>query len=180
MGTIKAGTYVVTVKGTHLGKSPKKGTGYVGVRFEDEVGDTITAFLYTSDAAIGRTIETLEQALGWNVEAHNGDLFSLHETDLLVGKQVEIVVEDEEYEGKYRPKVKWINALNSGGRVEGMQADDAKAFAAALRATVYGTRAGKAPGATPAARPAAKPAPAQAAAPSQGGDGPGEDDDLPF
>lgn len=177
MGTIQAGTWDVVVDATFLGKSPKKGTGYVAVRFKDDVGDTITAYLYTSDAALGRTVETLE-ALGWSVEANNGDVSTLHETQLLVGAKAEIVVENEEYEGKVRPKVKWINDPNGGGRAEGMAPSDAQAFAAALRAKVYGTRLGKAPASKPAARPAARPAPSKATAPpdDQGGD----DSDLPF
>lgn len=178
MGTIKPGIWDVVVDSTFLGKSRKKGTGYIGVRFKDDVGDTITAYLYTSDAALGRTIETLEM-LGWSVEANNGDVNSLNETPLLVGAKAEIVVEDEEYEGKFHAKVKWINPPGGGGgRVEAMTPNEAMAFAAALRAKVYGTRAGKAPSAKPAARPAAKPAPAKTTAPpdDQGGD----DSDIPF
>lgn len=181
MGTIQAGTWPVEVDATFLGKSSKKGTGYVGVRFKDETGDTITAYLYTSDAAIARTVETLER-LGWSLSASNGDLFTLHETNLIVGAKCEIVVEDEEYDGKWRPKVKWINELGGGGRAEGMAAEEARSFAAALRAKVYGAKAGQAPAAGKPAqkaspRPAPKPSPKPASVPPSEPEG---DDDIPF
>lgn len=180
MGTIQAGTYDVEVDATFLGKSAKKGTGYVAVRFKDEVGDTITAYLYTSDKAIERTIETLG-VLGWDLNANNGDLYTLHETQLLVGAKAEIVVEDEEYNSKIYPKVRWINEPGGGGRSEGMAPDEAKAFAAALRAKVYGAVAGKGQVAKaagkPAAKPASRPAPAKASVPPSGPEG---DDEIPF
>lgn len=178
MAVIPEGTHLVRVHSTFLGKSKNTQTGYVGVVFEDDAGDTITAYLYTSDKAIGRTVETLE-LLGWDLQANNGDLSTLHETPLLHGRQSEIVVENETYEGKTRAKVKWINGPDGGGRAEGMPANEAQAFAAALRAKVYGSKAGKPPAAKvapkPAARAAVKAVPVQTAEAEQQGD-----DDIPF
>lgn len=83
---------------------------------------TATRFLYFSEKALPFAIKEL-RALGWTgddiaeleILAANGEL----------ANEVEIVVEHEEYKGKVRDKVKWINSPGEGsGGVEKPLSDD--------------------------------------------------------
>jgi hypothetical protein len=160
------GRHSVKVAAHMLGRSGT-GTHHVAVLFEDEAGDRITWYGYLSDKAIERTVASL-QVLGWDPAEHGGRIDSLNGTDLLVDADAEIVVENEEYEGKVRPKVKWVNAPG-GGMGEAMDAVDADVFAASLRAKVLS-----------AAKPTPNGAPGPAKRPEPAAAGGAIDDDLPF
>jgi len=67
-----------------------------------ESGQKITAFLYFGDASFQRSLESL-RACGFTGD--DIDKFADQTPDI----ECQIVVEHETYEGKVRPKVKWIN-----------------------------------------------------------------------
>jgi glutamine amidotransferase-like uncharacterized protein len=76
-----------------------------------QAGDEITAYLFISDNAVDRTAETLAEVFGYagNFEdLYNGQCPFL-------GAECSITTEIEQYEGKPRCKVKWLNAAGSGG-----------------------------------------------------------------
>jgi hypothetical protein len=105
---ITIGKHQATVTGAFLSES-SKGTPCVQIEF-DASGDTTTAWLYLSDAAFERAVKTLRDAFGFD-----DDFETL--PDQLVGKQCQIVVEEEaDDKGVLRPRVKWINSLRSAPR----------------------------------------------------------------
>ncbi len=160
---IGAGRHEVRVVSHALTKSGQKGTPCVAVTFEDDVGQRITWFGYLTDAALEWTLKALA-AMGWDSNASDGRIDSLNGTDLLAGNRVEIVVEEEEYEGKLRPKVRWVNEIG-GGVGDRMAPDEATAFATDLRKRILSMR-----GPAPTTRPGAGGAPRRtAAAPANGG-----------
>lgn len=149
-----------------LGKT-SNGNPQVAVELEitegERQGDTLTWYGYFTDKTEERTIQSL-RLLGWEGD----DLSSLIGIDQ---NEVTIVVEEEEYDGQVREKVKWING---GGLAMKETMDDgaAKAFAAKMRGKVL---------AVSKAMPRAKPANGQKP-PAQ--KPPSEDDlkgdDIPF
>jgi hypothetical protein len=162
MPVVGIGRHAVKVVSHALGRS-STGTPHVAVLFEDVQGDRITWYGYLSDAAIERTIKSL-QLLGWDAVASNGMVDTLNGTGLLVGNEAEIVVDTEVYNGEVRHKVKWVNEPG-GGMVEAMPQDDASSFAATLRAKVLSA---------PRPKPNSQPGPAKAVAVAP------DDDGLPF
>lgn len=122
-----------------LGALGKTNTGKEQVAIELEItdgerkGDTLTWYGFFTEAAIDRTLESLRH-LGWEGD----DLSNLSGIDR---NEVSIVVEDEEFNGVVREKVKWING---GGIAMKETLDDgaAKALAAKLRGHVIKHRQG--------------------------------------
>lgn len=163
----ESGRYTATAKTVDLGQSAEKGTPYVSILFETEQGEDLTAFLYLSDAALERTVRTLREVFGFN-----DDFGTVKEQ--VTGKQASIVVEAEEYEGKSRMKVKWINTVGggSGKPLENASTLLAQLSAKAKRIAAVSPAAGRT--AAVAARPAqvARPAPAPKPAVLE--------DDVPF
>lgn len=150
------GTHRVKAVHAVLGKT-SKGNEQIGIQFQDTLDDqmNITWYGYFSDAAFDRTIKAL-RLLGWK----GTDLFEFR-NGLPQGcdQEVDIVVDDEEYEGKTHRKVKWVNDPNSGGVAvkDVMDEREARGFAARMKAKVAALHAGNG-GAAPA-----KAAPKQAA-----------------
>lgn len=105
------------------GKTPS-----VCLTFKNEAGDTIDAYLFLSAKALERTEKAL-RTCGWV-----GDDVSELMRDGVDIKWVEIVVEEEEYQGKVRTKVKWINPLRAK-----MEEDKAKELAMSLRKKFKGS-----------------------------------------
>jgi len=175
MSYIPVGTTIGNVIEHQLGKSPRSESPRVEVLFEDDQGNRSWwhGYLHT-DKTFDRTVEALE-VLGWDSDAHQGDLMSLHRTNLLQGASAEIVVEDASYENQEgalvsATRVAWVNGAS---RAEAMPEDEARAFAATLRARVL---ARKGP------RPSTRPGPARPAAPATASVDPDpiDDDSIPF
>lgn len=142
MAMIGAGTHMVRVKDVAMGASPN-GTEQASVTFVDEHDDTITWFTTLgfkrdgsfSKKAFDYAVKAFK-AIGFDAEAHGFDFECLN-GDVgadLRGSECEIVVEDEEYEGKTYTRVKWVNDLSGGG----FQLDQASAgnFQKRLRAAL--------------------------------------------
>lgn len=136
MPVLGAGRHRVQVV-SHVLRRSSGGTPSVAVLFEStqEVGMRITWDGYLTDAALERTLASL-RILGWDSDAHDGRIETLHGTDLLKGNEAEIVVELEDYQGQSRPKVKWVNEVGGGGLGDGMATDDVMEFSASLRQRV--------------------------------------------
>lgn len=116
-----------------LGKSKEKQTPYIQIGFtvlEDVVneGAEITWFGYLSDKAIERTIDTLVAAFGFD-----GDLSGLVAGKTsFEGMRARITVEAEEYEGKKRYKVRWLNPEHYDGPPS-LSEEEAKMLVAGLQ-----------------------------------------------
>ena len=161
------GTYQAQVVSTALAAVGEKKTPSVKVKFETEFAihdietpaiQTVYADLWLTEKCWERSMDNLS-ILGWN----GTDLNDLNGTDLLVGQKAWLVLDEEEYNGETRTKVKFINAIGGGG-IKAMEADEAKALAASLKGKMLKYRQNK---------PAPK---AEGPAPAQSND----DDGLPF
>jgi hypothetical protein len=153
-----------------LGRT-SKGTEQVAVEFqlydaEGVPGASITWFGYFSDATFERTIESLRHC-GWVGD----DLSDLTGID---SNEVSLVIENEEYQGKLYPKVRWVNAPGGGVALrEQLSATEAKSFAQRMRSRILAMSQGKAlKGPTSGARRAPAGAPPEPP--------PHTDDDMPF
>jgi hypothetical protein len=120
---------------------------------DPDAGRSITWFGFFTDKTFDKTVEAL-RALGWTgpdltelpALAEAGDLAQV----------VEIVVGHEEYGGELSARVRWVNKPGAG-RVKlekPMSADEARMFAARVRARMAG---GRPTGAAPVPRAAARP-----------------------
>jgi hypothetical protein len=149
------------------------GKEQVAVQFEILTPDADIHYIawhgYFSDKTYERTIESL-RICGWT----GVDLTDLTGVN---ANEVSLVIEDDEWEGKVRPKVKWINRLSSLALRAPMSGDKLKSFAASMRDKI---KAHDAAGGTP--KP--KTQPRQSAPPphigATGGPPPISDDDIPF
>ena len=180
MSYIPVGTTEGTVVQHQLGKSPKSGSQRIEVLFEDDQGRRSWwhGYLHT-EKTFDRTVEALE-FLGWDAGAHQGDLMSLHGTQILRGATAEIVVEDASFVGNdgrevLVTRVAWVNG--GGGRGDAMPEEEARAFASQLRARVLARK-----GPRPSTRPGPARPPAKAVAPAASAADPIDDDDdsIPF
>lgn len=132
--SIENGTYEATPLPTAALGEAKTGTVCVGVEFEftgsDGQNHRLPWYGYFTEKTEERTIESL-RFCGWT----GNDLADLSE----IGQRdvkVSIVVENEEYEGKTRPKVQWVN--RSGGLNLSNPLDETKrkAFAARMKGKI--------------------------------------------
>lgn len=160
------GRYTATIESAELGQSEAKGTPFLSLLCKTAEGEELTAYLYLSDAAFERTTKTLREVFAFD---NNFETVVAQVT----GKECSIVVEAEEYEGKTRMRVKWINAVggSSGKPLENAGSLLAQLSAKAKRIPAAAPTAART--AAPASRPtpAARPAPAKPAA---------VDEDVPF
>ena len=118
----------------------------------------ITAFVYLEkrDGSMNtRAIQNLKDSFGWD----GSDPFWLQDNDL---PDCQITVEMDEYQGKVRPKVQWINHLDSEGGLAVVKSGDAdrRRILARVGAKFRALGGGK-----PPAKAAPKPAPKAAPAP---------------
>jgi hypothetical protein len=168
MGTNKR--YVISrAKQWALGEA-STGKEQVAVSFavpnENGDGEHFVAWYgYFTEGAVDRTIESLRY-MGFE-----GD--NLLELVGLDKNEVELVIEDEEYEGKIHEKVQWINKPGGALVKKALEGDKAKTFAALMKEKfrIADASAGKKP-----VRQAAKTPPP---AGPLGGDPP-PSDDIPF
>jgi hypothetical protein len=127
---MQPGTYIANPRKATLCLT-KNGREQVAVELSDvETGETITAFLFFGDKVDkgGKTLtERTTIALrhcGWSGTKIN-DLSSINGS-----AEVEIVVQEEEYEGKVNARVRFINPVGGGGfQPKPMDAEQAKRFA---------------------------------------------------
>ncbi len=140
MSEIRNGVYRGRGLQAALGRA---GTGkeQVAVQFQlmdaDGVsGPTITWYGYFTDSTYERTVESLRHC-GWAGD----DLSDLSGIDT---NEVSLVIENEEYEGKATPKVKWVNAPGGGLALkEQLSADEARSFAAQMKGRILAMKQGQ-------------------------------------
>lgn len=140
-------------------------------------GRQMTWFGYFTEKTEARTFETLRTCGFKGTDLT--DLSSLSgETPT-----VELVVEAEEYNGEWRPKVKWVNNIGGSALKSPLVGDQAKSFAARMSAKMKAFDATAGKGAAAAVKPpATKAAPARQAARPPAREEPPHpgDDDIPF
>lgn len=139
---MKPGKYrAKALEGTFT-ESEQKKTPMVAVRFElIETKETIWHMMYLTEKTKERTFDTLYGTLGMNdaplIQRDNGEWF---DQTHLADKEVELVLEEEEYEGKKRIRVQWVNEIGGGMKFAGVPVTkvlggmDLRAEAAAARA----------------------------------------------
>lgn len=103
---IKAGKYLAKPVQGAFGKSKEKGTPQVGIEFEFQTQDGGTERMwwigYLTEKAKDRALETLAM-IGFNGDENFG------EGSFDPESQVELDISLEEYEGKMRPRINWVN-----------------------------------------------------------------------
>lgn len=194
MGRLKVGKHTGIARSWDFGETDK-GTEQVAVEFEvlegEDAGEFITWYGFFTDDTEDRTLESL-RACGWQ-----GD----DVTDLqgMGSRKVQLVVEDELYQGKTHSRVRWVNRVGGNGvRLKKTMAPETKrmlaarlrAKAAALPALPADGEPAKlgAPGPAPSASRPFTPPPARGndqAGPDRfsgayGDPPPRTDDDIPF
>lgn len=99
------GKYIATVEGGMLTRSSSKGTEQVAVEFRlaegPDNGSRITAYLALTEGRLPYTVKEL-RICGWQ-----GD--DLSNLDSIKGNEVELVLDEDTYNGKTRVKVAFIN-----------------------------------------------------------------------
>jgi hypothetical protein len=122
------GTFKARAKEWALGHS-KNGKEQVAVLFEitqgEHAGKSYTWFGFFTDQTTDRTLDSLRHC-GWD-----GDNFV--ELKGLDANEVEIVIDTDEYEGKPRTKVQWVNRPSRLAMREQMSGQEVSAFAARMR-----------------------------------------------
>jgi len=134
------------------------GSYQVGVEFLFTDGpnkdSTITWYGYFTEKTKERTIESLKIAGLKGVDI--SDLSSLSASDT---PTVQIVLEEEEYQGNRQVKVKWVNKIGGLAMKNQLDESGAKQFAALMRGDLAAYDAEHGGGAKPAPKPnGAKPA----------------------
>jgi hypothetical protein len=108
------------------------GSDQVAVEFEILTegleGQHITWFGYFTDATWERTVEAL-RTCGWQ-----GD--DLSDLTGLGASEVDLVIEQEEYNGKYSAKVKWINKPGGMSLKAPMSPERAQQFASEMKGRI--------------------------------------------
>lgn len=126
------GTYRAKPLGAALGVA-NTGNEQVGIEFQllDEPGGNITYYGTFTEKAAQHTIKALRVS-GWRGE----DLSDLSSIGADTALEVHLVIENEEYQGTVRAKVKWVNASGGLAFKTPLTGDGAKAFAARMRGAV--------------------------------------------
>lgn len=193
MGRITKGKHTAQPRSWDFGLT-KNDRDQVAVEFEilegEDAGEFITWYGYFTDDTEARTIDSLRNC-GWQ-----GD--DLTELKGMGSRKVQLVIEDETYEGKVHSRVRWVNRFGGNGvqLAKTMDAQRRRELAARLRGLAASTPAlpadgapaqlgkpGPAPTATRAAAPAARGNDQVGQDRFSGGYGdppPRGDDDIPF
>lgn len=133
---VKPGTYLAHVK--EYGVIPPKAEGKapkVTITFEVGGGDTITYFGAMSPEGAEYTMKNLLRC-GFKSD----DLSALASEGAFDGREVEIVVANEEYNGKSYTKVKWINEAG-GQKFKTLAKNEVSAQLGSFNAYMKGLRA---------------------------------------
>lgn len=114
MPSLTPGKYRARAVSADLDQSSEKGTDRVVIIFRildgECEGEEISAYLYfTTEKGAQRSIESLMYC---GARMKDGDISDLEGID---SKDVQIVLDDEEYKGKKRIRVQWINPAAYGG-----------------------------------------------------------------
>ena len=117
------GTYTAEIAEHGLCKSKNAGTPQVAVRFVTMHGP-IMAWFPLTDRAVEYTMEKL-LAMGFT-----GNTFSSLNSDCLVGNKCVIVIDEDEYNGQKRPRVKFVNPEGDMGGGAEIKKDQQAAQAA--------------------------------------------------
>jgi hypothetical protein len=133
---------------------------------DNQVITAQTCLVNKAGAVMTRSVDDLKSLYGWN--GVDPTWFMEPQTDLS-GIEVDLVIENEEYEGKVYPKVKWVNKPGSGGGYKLPEGD--KKTILAKYGSKFRALAGPQPSQTrtpppPAVKPPARLSPAAAAAPA--------------
>jgi hypothetical protein len=158
---IPAGKYIGTPVSAALGTT-SSGKEQIAVQFEflDPAGERLTWYGFFTDAAFERTIESL-RAMGWT--GSSLDEFAGEKLPAGVDRQVELVVQHEEYQGKTQARLSFVNSIGAGLALKSaMDANQARAFAAKMKGRIAALSGGVPPAARPTPKivPKARPAPA--------------------
>ena len=134
------GRYNVTVTAAEFGQS-EKGTPFLQLSFATEAGETINGWLYFSEAALEKAVETLREAFDFNDDFETA-------VEQVVNKQCSITVEiEEDDQGRERIRVKWINPLSNVKPIEDAQ-NFLRKLSARAKLVVPKAKEGKAPAPT--------------------------------
>lgn len=144
------GRYLSTVSTAEFGES-NNGTPFLRLDINTNDGESISGWLYLSEKALPNSVRTLRDAFGFD-----GNFETVIEQ--VAGKPCSITCESEEYEGKERIRVKWINAPRLSKPIDNQGAFLKALSAKAARIPKEAPKAGAAPVKLPP-KPAAKPAP---------------------
>jgi hypothetical protein len=140
---IESGVYAARpLPGAALGMT-KTHKECVGVEFElKESGQHISWYGYFTDATSERTIEAL-RFCGWRGQ----DLSDLSDIGNDPSVEVSLVIEQEEWEGKVRAKVQWVNRAGGLAMANPLDQGQAQAFAQRMKGAVlaYDQAVGPAP-----------------------------------
>ena len=129
---LDAGTYRAQAIEAALGETDT-GKEQVAVRFRFlDVEGEITWYGYFTDKTLETTFKALRSA-GWKGQ----DLMDL--SDLCAPAstpEVYLVIEHEEYEGKTRARVRWVNGAGGIALKKALDPNKAKAFAARMKGQI--------------------------------------------
>jgi len=145
---IPNGKFLARAKTWVLAEIGEKETPAVSVEFVlsesagEYAGLAVTWDGWLTDASYQRTVESLRHC-GWE-DQDIGDIQGLD-------KEVELVIESEEYEGRTYPRVRWVNKPGGVHAKPPMSPERKKSFAAAMSEKIRAFDAAK-------GRPAPKPA----------------------
>jgi hypothetical protein len=174
------GTFKARAKEWGLGHS-KNGKEQVAVLFEitqgEHAGQVITWFGFFTEQTTERTLDSLRHC-GWD----GNDFVSLAGLD---ANEVELVINEETYEGKTHSRVQWVNRPARLALREQMNAGALASFAAKMKGRAqqhkqqYGAQ--PAPSAQPRTQSQSRPRDEMDPDPSGGGDwGTPGDSDAPY
>lgn len=182
--SLKPGRYICEVTAPSngwFGEAGEKATPFIRVPLVitegAHEGQEITFQAWISDKSAAKTIKNLREVFDWD-----GDIVTLarqSDEGHFVGLPCSIVTEEEEYEGKKRVVIKWLNKAEGSGKI--MEANKALQLAQHLADKLGGEPD---PSAQREARPrtayGARPAPPQKRPPADPDLDAPEDQDIPF
>jgi hypothetical protein len=176
MGHIADGKYLARAKSWSFGVAGT-GTEQFAIEFEiaddgDENGKRITWYGFFNTEENGRRAIKSMRACGWD---ESGDPM---EPTGLDKNEVELDIQEEEYNGKSTSKVRWVNALGAGINMKPLAADQKAKLTGKLRQWMQPTAGGQRRGPAPAQT--TRPAPQTKKTEGAFDPGPAVEDDIPF
>lgn len=126
------------VQSCALGRT-QSGKDQLCIMFQCEDGELAPYYqLFESDQNL-EFFEKVMKTLGWDPNAHGWRVEELHQSEEILGREASLLIEEDEYNGKKRRRVKYVNDPKGGtGLKEVMSPQDVATFGARLRARVTG------------------------------------------